>query len=106
MAEIWYMEMNAENLDGQEPRYSLEFTECIELLKLSPQRWKCEPDKVPNIKTGNAFIDESGYVGVVVVVTQDEIEALAIKGEWKAGWYLSPLTLVGTEKAMASKKGK
>ena len=106
MAEIWYLEIDAETLDGKQPRYSLEFKECIDMLKLSPKHWKCDSETIPNLKTGNPFIDESGYVGVIILVKQDELEASDIGGEWKEGWYLSPLTLVGTEKAMASKKDK
>jgi hypothetical protein len=99
MAEVWYLEMDTVTLDGKEARYILEFKECIRLLELSPERWKCEPEKIPNLRTGNPLIDESGYVGVVIRVTQDEIDALEDK-RWKPGWYLSPLTLIGAEKKL------
>jgi hypothetical protein len=35
---------------------------------------------------------------------QDEIENLGDAKEWKAGWYFSPLTLIGAEKKLKSKK--
>jgi hypothetical protein len=105
MAETWYLEMDTVTLEGREPRYRSEFKECIELFKLSPERWKCEPDNIPNLKTGNSLIDQIGYAGVLVRVTQDEIEALLEgKEKWKPGWYLSPLTPVGAEKNLAKKR--
>ena len=105
MAEIWYLEMDTVTLEERKPRYGLEFKECIELFKLSPERWKCESDKIPSLKTGNPLIDQIGYIGVLVRVTQDEIEALIENKErWKSGWYLSPLTPVGAEKSLAKKR--
>ena len=104
MAEVWYLEMDTLTLEGMEPRYKLEFKECIELFKLSSERWKCETDEVPNLKTGNPFIDDIGYIGVLVRVTQDEVKAsIEELGKWKSGWYLSPLTLIGAEKNLAEK---
>lgn len=104
MAEVWYLEMDTVTLDGKEARYTIDFNECVHLLKLSPERWRCEPERIPNLKTGNPLIDEAGYVCVLVKVTQDEIDSTGVGRQWKPGWYLSPLTLIGVEKAIAGIK--
>ncbi len=106
MAEVWYLEMETKTLENKEPRYRFDFDKCIELFNLSPGRWKCEPDKVPDLRTGNPLIDQvMGYVGVLVRVTQDELEGFGDK-RWKPGWYLSPLTPIGAEKVLARKKAE
>ncbi len=106
MAEVWYLEIETLDLSGKEPRYEIDFKECIALFELSPGRWRSGPQKIPQLKTGNRLIDESGYVYVYVYirVMQDEIENLGDAKEWKAGWYFSPLTLIGAEKKLKSKK--
>jgi hypothetical protein len=45
-----------------------------------------------------------GILGVLVRVTQDEIEALLEDiAKWKSGWYLSPLRLIRAEKNLVEK---
>lgn len=79
MAEVWYLEIEASDLSGKEPRYRIEFQECIALFELSAGRWRSAPEEIPQLKTGNPLIDESGYVYVYIRVRQDEIESLGIR---------------------------
>lgn len=104
IAEVWYLEIETEHLDGKDPRYEFDFNECITLLELSQGRWRSDPDKFPRLKTGNPVVDDSGYVRVYVRVTHDEIQNLGQANEWKAGWYFSPLTVIGAERKLKSKK--
>ena len=102
MAEVWYLEIETPDLSGKEARYRIDFQDCIALFELSAGRWRSAPEEIPQLKTGNPLIDESGYV--YIRVRQDEIESLGIREEWKAGWYSSPLTLIGAENKLKSKK--
>ena len=104
MAEVWYLEIETPDLSGKEPRYRIDFQDCIALFELSAGRWRSAPEEIPQLKTGNPLIDESGYV--YIRVRQDEIESLGIREEWKAGWYFSPLTLIGAEKKLKSKNSE
>ena len=104
MAEVWYFEIETLDINEKERRYEIDFKECVVLFELSPGRWRSDPEKIPQLKTGNPPIDESGYVYVYVRVMQDEIENLGMASEWKAGWYFSPLTIIGAEKKLKSEK--
>ena len=96
MAEIWYLNIETESLEGLKPRQELELGRCIELLDLTPDRWDSEKDTLPALKTGDTLVDESGYVYVFMRVLGDEIDTYGDK-RWKPGWYKSPLTIVGIE---------
>ena len=93
MAEIWYLNTDTETLDGIEPRYKIPFKDCVELFELSDDCWKCKSMQIPDLKTGDPFFDESGYIHVLVKVMSKELKATGQRG-WKAGWYLSPLTVI------------
>jgi hypothetical protein len=61
MAEVWYLEMDTATLKTMEPRYRLEFKECIEVFKLSPERRKCGPDKILTLRQ-EIHLDQIGYI--------------------------------------------
>ena len=105
MAEIWYLDPNTVTLEGIKPKYILSFKECIELLELEEHCWKSRSRQLPKLKSGDPLIDESGYIYVLVKVMSKELKSAGISG-WKAGWYISPITLIAVEKKMASRKGK
>lgn len=96
MAEVWYLNVETTTLEGIEPTKVIELGRCIELLDLHPDRWDSEFEALPELKTGDPLIDESGYVFVLMRVTGEEIEKYGDR-RWKPGWYRSPLTLVGFE---------
>lgn len=106
MAEVWYLgieDINAETFKEKEPKYVVDFRECIGVLELTPKRRKCGIDEIPQFRTGNPAIDESGYIYVLAWVSEDDIDTEAIdarKGEWKPGWYLSPLSIIAVEKKL------
>ncbi len=96
MAEVWYLNVDTESLEGVEPTQVLELGRCIELLDLSPDKWDAEFDALPVLKTGDPFIDESGYVYIFMRLNGEEADTYVDK-RWKPGWYRSHLTIVGFE---------
>lgn len=102
MAEIWYLGIGTETLEGLEPRHTASFAECVELLGVTPEKWESPPDQVPGLKTGNPLVDESGYIYVMLRAGEDDVSGHEDKG-WKPGWYRSALTIVGFEKNVRKK---
>lgn len=102
MAEVWYLSIDTESLEDTQPRHERAFHECIEILELTPEKRECGPDEVPDLKTGNPLVDESGYVYVVVRVTEEELDDSG-EGVWEPGWYKSSLTIVGYERELRKK---
>lgn len=96
MAEVWYLTITDNSLEGKEPVYKIEFEKCIQLLELKSSSWKSELDVIPQLKTGDPLVDESARVFVVVKLLQEEIETIPDKS-WKSGWYISPLTIINVE---------
>ena len=101
MAEVWYLDVDTENLENKEKREH-SFIECIELLELKPEGWHAESDSVPTLKTGDPFVDASGRIFLCVRVLEDELEGFPDK-RWKAGWYNSGVTIVGFENKLRLK---
>jgi len=102
MAEVWYLNVETESLEGLEPKHELELGRCIELLEMTPDRWDAELDSLPVLRTGDPLIDESGYVYIFMKVSQDEIDRYG-DSRWKPGWYKSQLTIVGFETNLRKK---
>lgn len=93
MAEIWNLEIGADTLDDK-VKHELPFVECIDLLELLPDEWSSDTETIPDVKTGDLFVDSSGYICVCVRVFQDELDSVGDKG-WKPGWYKSKVTVIG-----------
>ena len=98
MAEIWYLENDAETLEDLEEKvkHDRSFIECIEILELKPEAWDSEADTLPKLITGDPFVDQSGRIFLCVRVLEDELEVFPDK-RWKPGWYKSGVTIVGFE---------
>ena len=99
MAEIWYLNTGTDTVEGKTPNYQIPFSECVEIFELTENCWRCKSGHIPELKTGNPIIDESGYVYVLVKVMSKELKRSSLKG-WKAGWYMSPLTVINAEKRL------
>ena len=95
MAEIWYLEMDSENLEDK-VMHERDFVECIDILELDHNGWEAEHDAIPSLKTGDPFYDASGRIVLCVRVFEDELETFQDK-RWKPGWYKSKITIVGME---------
>jgi len=102
MAEIWYMSVDAESIDEAELKHEKPIAECIELLEIIPEKWVCDTESTPQLKTGDDFFDGSGYIFVLMKVDSDEILTLGDDG-WKPGWYSSSVSIVGLEKKLRTK---
>ncbi len=102
MAEIWYLEVDTESLENRE-KHELPFEECIELLELRPEGWHSESDALPELLTGDPFVDASGRIYLCLRVFDEELEAFQDK-RWKPGWYKSGVTIVGYENKLRMKK--
>ncbi len=102
MAEVWYLSIDTESLEDVQAQREHPFHQCIELLEITPDRRECEPDVVPDLKTGNPLVDQSGYVYVMMRVTEDDLKSTGGSG-WEPGWYKSSLTIVGYEKKLRKK---
>jgi hypothetical protein len=99
MAEIWYLNTGTDTLEGKTPNYLISFKVCVEIFELNDNCWRCKSGQIPELKTGNPIIDESGYVYVLVKVMSEELKSSSVKG-WRAGWYISPLTVIKAEKKL------
>jgi hypothetical protein len=99
MAEIWYLNTGTDTLEGKTPNYLISFKECVEIFELTDNCWRSKSGQIPELKTGNPIIDESGYVYVLVKVMSKELKSSSVKG-WKAGCYVSPLTVINVEKKL------
>lgn len=99
MAEVWYLSTGTDTLEGKTPTYDVSFKECVEVFELTDNCWKCKSGRIPELRTGNPIVDESGYIYVLVKVMSKELKGLGVKG-WKAGWYMSPLTVINAEKKL------
>ncbi len=99
MAEIWYLNTGTDTVEGREPNYQISFKECVEIFELTDNCWRSKSGQIPQLKTGNPVIDESGYVYVLVKVMSKELKSSGLKG-WKAGWYISPLTVINAERKL------
>jgi hypothetical protein len=102
MAEIWYLPIDVQSLEGAEAHYERNFRDSIEILELTPEKWQCGPDEFPELKTGNPLVDDSGFVYVMMRVSAEEVDKHEDK-RWKPGWYRSSLTIVGVEKNLRKK---
>ena len=98
MAEVWYLDIDTVSLEGKEPIHKRTFKECIELLELHPECWRWGLEETLQLKTGDPLIDGSGYVYVLIRVTEDEIGTQLAEEGWKPGWYRSPLSVIKAEK--------
>lgn len=101
MAEIWYLEIDSEDLDDK-VKHDRSFIECIEILELKPEAWHSDVDTIPDLKTGDPFVDQSGRIMLCVKVVEEELEPFPDK-RWKPGWYKSPVTIVGMESKLRMK---
>ena len=102
MAEIWYIPIDTESIEGLEVQYERNLRDAIDLLELTPAKWQCEPEGFPKLKTGDPLVDDSGYVHVMMRVTGEEVDKYEDK-RWKPGWYKSSLTIVWFEKNLRKK---
>ncbi len=102
MAEIWYISIDAETFEDSSPQHEIGFYDCVELLEITPDNWLAELDAMPELKTGDPLVDESGYVCVLMRAPESEIEGLDTE-DWKPGWYKSRLTVVGFETKLRTK---
>jgi hypothetical protein len=99
MAEVWYLNTGSDTLEGKTPNYQISFRECVEIFELTGDCWRSKSGQIPELKTGNPIIDESGYVYVLIKAMSKELKSSSLKG-WRAGWYISPLTVINAEKKL------
>ena len=99
MAEIWYIGIKEEDIEGKSPVYEIPLKKLLKIFDLRPNSRVCSLEEFPQLKTGNPIIDESGYVYVLIRITEEEIEESG-EGSYREGWYKSPHTIVMTEKIL------
>ena len=96
MAEIWYIGITETEFDEKEQKiHEIPLRACIELLDLRPKYFVSDLDEFPKLQTGDPLIDGSGYIYVLVKLTQDEIDSEK-EGSFKEGFYKLPITVVET----------
>ncbi len=98
MAEIWYLEIGTETLEN-EVKHDRPFLECVDLLELHPDGLSAEIDAIPDLHTGDPFVDIGGRVTICVRVFQPELEGIQ-DNRWKPGWYKSKSTVIGMAKKL------
>ncbi|GJM17375.1 MAG: hypothetical protein DHS20C13_27020 [Thermodesulfobacteriota bacterium] len=98
MAEIWYLELGTEKLDN-ETKQERPFLECVALLELEPDDVMPDLDAIPDLRTGNPFVDIGGRVNICVRVFQAELDGVE-DSRWKPGWYKSDITVIGMAKKL------
>ncbi len=96
MAEIWYIGIKETEYNEKEQKiHEIPLRACIELLDLRPRYLTCKLDEFPKLTTGNPLVDESGYIFVMIKLTQEEIDSEQ-EGSFKEGFYKLPLSVVET----------
>jgi hypothetical protein len=98
MAEIWYLEIGTETLDN-EVKHDRPFLECVDLLEIKPDECISDIGTVPDLHTGDSFVDIGGRVTICVRVFQDELDGIE-DNRWKPGWYKSKITVIGMAKKL------
>ena len=96
MAEFWYVGILEEEFKEEQKMYEIPIKACIELLDLRPKQWTCELDEFPELKTGDPLVDKSGYIYVLIKITQQEIDDNH-EGSYREGIYKLQKTIVETE---------
>ncbi len=97
MAEIWYIEITETEFNEKEQKiHEISFRACIELLDLRSRYLTCKLDEFPKLQTGDPIVDGSGYIYVIIKLTQEEIDSEQ-EGSYKEGFYKLPKTVVETE---------
>ena len=96
MAEIWYVGITETEFNEKEQKiHEIPFRACIELLDLRSRYLICKLDEFPTLQTGDPLIDGSGYIFVLIRITQEEIDSEQ-EGSFKEGFYKLPKTVVET----------
>ena len=96
MAEIWYIGITETEFNEKEQKiHEIPLRVCIELLDLRPRYLTCKLDEFPELKTGDPIVDNSGYIYVLIKLTQEEINSEQ-EGSYKEGFYKLPKTVVET----------
>jgi len=96
MAEIWYIGITETEFNKKEQKiHEISLRACIELLDLRPRYLSCKIDEFPQLATGDPLVDNSGYIFVLVKLTQEEIDSEQ-EGSYKEGFYKLPKTVVET----------
>ena len=98
MAEIWYLEIGTETLEN-EVKHERPFLECVSLLELEPDGVINDVDTIPDLRTGDPFVDIGGRVTICVRVFQAELDGVE-DSRWKPGWYKSDITVIGMAKKL------
>ncbi len=98
MAEIWYLEIGTEALDN-EVKHDRPFLECVDLLEIAPNGISAEIGAIPDLYTGDPFVDIGGRVTICVRVFQAELDSVD-DNRWKPGWYKSEVTVIGMAKKL------
>ena len=94
MAEIWYVGIKDTEFNEKEQKiHEIPLRACIELLDLRPKYLTCKLDEFPKLTTGNPLVDDSGYIYVMIKVTQEEIDSEK-EGSYREGFYKLPITVV------------
>lgn len=101
MAEVWYIPVDENTIEGKSAVYDIPLKKCLDLFDLRPASWTCDLKEFPRLKTGDPLFDNSGYVYVLIKITQEEIDS-AGEGSYREGWYKSPHTIVKTEQILRS----
>ena len=111
MAEFWYVGILEEEFKEEQKIFELPLKACIDLLDLRPKQWVCSLEEFPELKTGNPLVDDSGYIYVLIKLTQQEIDENH-EGSYQEGIYKLQKTIVETENILkeadekAKKRGK
>jgi len=98
MAEIWYLEMGTKTLEN-EAKHDRPFLECVELLEIKPQGLSSEIGVIPDLYTGDPFVDIGGRITICLRVFQAELDGID-DNRWKPGWYKSGVTVIGLAKKL------
>ena len=96
MAEIWYVGITETEFNEKEQKiHEVPLRACIELLDLRPRYFSSTLEEFPKLQTGDPLVDGSGYIYVLVRLTQEEIDSEQ-EGSFKEGFYKMPKTVVET----------
>ena len=101
MAKIWFVK------EGEEPTFAWLETEktvrwCADNLHLGPQDWEAPLTRPPHFGESTP-LDDCNRPRYVIVEVGDQDRAEAVDEGWKAGFYLSQLSVEAARKALATR---
>ncbi len=93
MADIFYFSVEDKEASDDKRVFEIPLKDCVNLFDLRPRQRVCGLDRFPNLLTGDPLVDSSGYIQVVMRISDEETEKSGESG-YESGWYKMNMTVI------------